>query len=67
MANLVGGIETSLPPNVTEDMGNLMENYGNLVIKTIHDIIDFHFQFERIHPFQDGNGRVGRLIISRSV
>lgn len=63
MANLVGGKETTLPDNVSEDMKNLIETYHSQTKKTIHDIIDFHFQFERIHPFQDGNGRVGRLII----
>jgi Fic family protein len=63
MANVVGGIETSLPSNVPADMKNLIEKYRNLTPKKINDIIDFHFQFEQIHPFQDGNGRVGRLII----
>jgi Fic family protein len=63
MANVVGGIETSLPSHVSKDMENLIKNYRILVNKTITDIIDFHFQFERIHPFQDGNGRVGRLLI----
>lgn len=63
MANVVGGMETTLPDNVSEDMKNLIETYHSQTKKTINDIIDFHFQFERIHPFQDGNGRVGRLII----
>jgi len=63
MANVVGGKETSLPSNVSDDMENLINNYRILLHKTINDVIDFHYQFERIHPFQDGNGRVGRLII----
>lgn len=62
-ANIVGGIETSLPSNVPSDMRNLIEAYRKKIEITINDIIDFHFQFEQIHPFQDGNGRVGRLII----
>lgn len=62
-ANIVGGIETSLPFNVPSDMRILIESYQNKKDITINDIIDFHFKFELIHPFQDGNGRVGRLII----
>lgn len=61
--NIVGGIETSLPSNVPFDMKNLIETYRTKQEISINDIIDFHFQFEQIHPFQDGNGRVGRLII----
>lgn len=63
MPNVVGGKETSLPSSVASDMKNLIETYRNMFELTINDIINFHFQFEQIHPFQDGNGRVGRLII----
>lgn len=61
--NVVEGNETSLPSNVTADMNNLIETYRNKQKITISDIIDFHYHFEKTHPFQDGNGRVGRLII----
>lgn len=61
--NIVGGIETSLPINVSSDMRSLLEKYHSTAKKSIFDIIDFHFRFEQIHPFQDGNGRVGRLIL----
>lgn len=60
--NMVGGIETTLPANVPQEMKNLIEEYHKKKIKTLNEMIDFHFHFERIHPFQDGNGRVGRLI-----
>lgn len=61
--NVVGGIETSLPSDVPTDIKNLIEAYNRQKELTINDIIDFHYQFEKIHPFQDGNGRVGRLIM----
>ncbi len=61
-ANVVGGRETSKPSEVHEHMKDLLDNYNAKEIVTIEDIIGFHVEFEYIHPFQDGNGRVGRLI-----
>lgn len=61
--NVVGGIETSLPKDVHTDMRNLLNQYHQKESVTLQDIVDFHYHFEAIHPFQDGNGRVGRLII----
>ncbi|MFA5179267.1 MAG: Fic family protein [Candidatus Izemoplasmatales bacterium] len=60
--NTVGGIETSKPKDVEEDMISLIGLYENKQKYSFEDIIEFHYNFERIHPFQDGNGRVGRLI-----
>nr|AOP02520.1 Fic family protein [Streptococcus suis]AOP02546.1 Fic family protein [Streptococcus suis]AOP03509.1 Fic family protein [Streptococcus suis] len=61
--NEVGGRETTLPEYVESDMQELLSNYHALSPTSFEDILDFHVRFERIHPFQDGNGRVGRLIM----
>ena len=63
VVNEAGGIKTTDPKNVQRDMTKLMEWYNSLEKITIKEIIEFHFRFERIHPFQDGNGRVGRMIM----
>lgn len=60
--NVVGGIETAKPKDVSNNIKELLKEYNSKKIKTINDIIAFHHDFECIHPFQDGNGRVGRLI-----
>lgn len=61
--NEVGGNQTCNPKDVPVKMKNLLFFYNNIENKTLENIIDFHHQFEVIHPYQDGNGRVGRLIL----
>ena len=61
--NEVGGNETCPPKQVATKMKELLSYYHSIEKKTFEDVIDFHYQFEIIHPFQDGNGRVGRLIM----
>jgi len=63
LANEAGNMKTTLPKNVQKDMVKLMQWYNSLGKITIEDIIEFHYKFESIHPFQDGNGRVGRIIM----
>lgn len=62
-ANRVSDIQTALPQEVPEKIHQLLEKYHNAEKITLYDIAKFHAQFENIHPFQDGNGRVGRMII----
>lgn len=62
LPNTVGGIETVKPINVSKEIKKLIDWYNSLKKVSFEDIVDFHYRFESIHPFQDGNGRVGRLI-----
>ncbi len=63
LPNEVGGMETALPEEVPDKMKALLAAYNAKEVITLEDILEFHVKFERIHPFQDGNGRVGRLIM----
>lgn len=63
LPNEVGGMATALPEEVADKMKALLAEYNAKKEKSLEDILAFHVRFERIHPFQDGNGRVGRLIM----
>ena len=63
VANEVGGQATTLPSQVPAAMAKLLKGYNSTPKPDLEDLLDFHVCFERIHPFQDGNGRVGRLIL----
>lgn len=65
LPNEVGGNDTVAPENVHTEMKALLKSYNSKKSPSFEDIIDFHHKFETIHPFQDGNGRVGRLIMFR--
>lgn len=63
LANEVGGMKTTLPQDVDFEMKELNDWYNGLPEIDFEVIVEYHFRFEKIHPFQDGNGRVGRLVM----
>ncbi len=63
LPNEVGGKETTPPDRVATEIRKLLADYNAIKNKSLDDLLDFHYRFESIHPFQDGNGRVGRLLL----
>lgn len=63
--NFVSDIQTTLPGNVATDMQELLKWYNDITEPTVKDLAEFHAKYENIHPFQDGNGRTGRMILFR--
>ncbi len=63
LPNTVGDMYTAKPEEVADKMKDLLTSYNAVKQKTLDDLLDFHYRFERIHPFQDGNGRIGRLLL----